>query len=617
MTIKDDDLMANGLKPNLSGSDTTEWHDLDWKGIEGQVKRLRQRIYSATRRGEKKKIAQLQRLMANSSCNVLSAIRRVTSTSSGRGTPGVDRLTFTTPAARMKLFEELRGINLNDWNPLPAKRTYIPKPDGSLRPLGIPTIKDRVLQGVILNAIEPEWEAIFESSSYGFRPGKTVWDATHRLFTLLNVKDRLWVVEADIKGCFDNIDHSYLMYKLDTFPFSTIISKWLKGGVIDSGTYNSTDMGTPQGGVISPFLSNVALDGLEHELDIRYDASGYITKKINPRNRTLVRYADDFIVLCPSEAEALQTCLDINAALRKRGLQLSETKTKITHTFSGFDFLGFTFHHFPKTQFGKNISSTTFTDSVPKDSKHAITTSITPSSKSVRNMSRRLSDIFHDHRGKSAYHLIRTLNPVIRGYCNSKRVHQCSRAMRTLNTQLNKLILAWIRRSHPKKSRDWTIERYFTHYRSYYINNAWTFRCPTTGIICQQFIWHSNLRRWPSVVSSYSPDDPTLTAYWKTRESQKFSSRCVDLQSSFDRSLADSQDLVCPVCGLSLLDRFELHRHHIIPSSEGGPDKLSNLLLLHLPCHHSIHYGSKPEKWKSVFLSFKAQCRIPRHKKLI
>lgn len=256
------------------------------------------------------------------------------------------------------------------------------------------------------------------------------------------------MVEADIKGCFDKIDHSYLMEKVGTFPFSPIIIKWLKGGVLESGAYKPTDIGTPQGGVIPPFLSNVALDGLEHELGIRYDSSEYITKKVNPRNRTLVRYADDFIVLCPSEAEACkaklctQTCVHINAVLRKRGLQLCETKTKITHTFSGFDFLGFTFQYFPKTQFGKKITSTTFTDFVPKQSKDAITISITPSQKSVRNMAVRLNEIFHDHRGKSAYRLIRTLNPVIRGYCNSKRVHQCSRAMRTLNSQLTILIFA-------------------------------------------------------------------------------------------------------------------------------------------------------------------------------
>ena len=610
----DNDILVTD--PERFTSKASDWNDIDWTYTEGQIKRLRQRIFSAARRGERGKLAQLQRLTARSKCNILSSIRRVTSLSSGKATPGVDSRVYLTPFEKMALYNKIKEIKLNNWNSFPAKRVYIPKPDGSQRPLGIPTILDRVLQGMVLNTLEPEWEAKFEPSSYGFRPGKTVWDATHRIFTLLNVKDRLWVVEADIKGCFDNIDHSYLGEKIGPFPYSPVIMRWLKGGIIDSGTFKPTDTGTPQGGVISPLLCNIALDGLESELDIKYDASGYVTKKVNPRNRTFIRYADDFIVICPSEAEALQTCKDINKALVKRGLELSAAKTKVTNTFSGFDFLGFTFRHFPKTQLRKNISSSLYADSVPRADRNAITTSIVPSRKSIRNMSDKLGTVFREHRGKSAHRLIRTLNPIIRGYCNSKRVHDSSKALRNLNSQLFKLTLAWIRRSHPKKSRDWTVKRYFTHYRSYRIDNRWTFQCPTTKIICQQFIWHANRRRWPSVVSSYSPDDPTLEAYWKNRESQKFTSRCVDLQSTFDRMLADSQDLVCPVCSTSLLEGVELHRHHIIPTSEGGPNKSFNILLLHKPCHQSIHYGSKFDEWRTHFQLIKSRYSKSRHKKV-
>ena len=601
-------------RPTLPNA--SEWNDLDWADIEGWVKRLRQRIFSAARRGERGKLAQLQRLTARSRCNILSSIRQVTSTSSGKATPGVDFLVYLTPSEKMSLYHELKGMKLNNWNSFPAKRVDIPKSDGSQRPLGILTVADRVLQRVVLNALEPEWEAKFEPCNYGFRPGKTVWDATHRIFTLLNVKDRLWVVEADMKRCFDNIDHSYLGEKIGPFPYSPVIIRWLKKGIIDFGTFKHTDTGALQGGVISPLLCNIALDGLESELDIKYDATGYVSKKVNPRNRTLIRYADLLIVICPSEAEALQTCKDINKALVKRGLVLSEAKTKVTNTFAGYDFLGFTFRHFPRTQFRKNISVSLYADSVPKADRNAVTTSIVPSKKSIQSMSEKLGVVFHDHRGKSAYRLITTLNPIIRGYFNSKRVHDSSKALRSLNNQLFKLTLAWIRRTHPKKSRDWTVKRYFTHYRSYRIDNRWTFQCPTTKIICQQFIWNANRRRWPSVVSSYSPDDPTLEAYWKNRESQKFTSRCVDLQSHFDRKLADSQDLVCPVCNTSLLEGVELYRHHIVPNSEDGPNNFSNLLLLHKPCHQSVHDGSKFDEWITYFQLIKSRYSNSHHKKV-
>lgn len=156
------------------------------------------------------------------------------------------------------MFEELRAVNPKKWDAAPVKRIYIPKPDGRQRPLGIPNINERVLQAVILNALEPEWEFYFEPSSYGFRPGKAVFDATHRINTLLSKKDRIWIVEADIKSCFDNISHDYLMKQISNFPFKGLVWSWLKAGILDKGQFFPTDFGTPQGGICSPLLMNIA-----------------------------------------------------------------------------------------------------------------------------------------------------------------------------------------------------------------------------------------------------------------------------------------------------------------------------------------------------------------------
>jgi len=461
---------------------------------------------------------------------------------------------------------------------------------------------------VVKNALEPEWEARFEPSSYGFRPGKTVWDATSQVHTLLANKDRLWIVEADVKGCFDNISHDYLMGLLSTFPYATIVYAWLKAGILDQKEFVPTEYGTPQGGIISPLLMNIALDGLEKDLDIRRDHTGYATKRINRVHRTLVRYADDFIVICPSKEIAQATVIDLNKALAKRGLTLSEDKTKITHSFDGFDFLGFTFRHRILPQFQKNIYPISFQTEVPLKTRKMVSTFVDTSDKSVLSMSRKLNDIFSKHRGRSAAQLINALNPVIRGFANSKRPHSFGVAAKNLDNQLYHLQMNWMKRSHPKKSREWQVETYFTHYQSYFIDNKWTFRCPKTKIICQKFIWHMTLRKWPPVVSSYSPDDGNIK-YWKEREVRKFISRNVDMQSNYDRHLADTQGLICPICDGSLLSgQFPLHRHHIVPTSQGGKNGISNMVLLHLPCHNSIHYCDNPDRWIPILLEYRLRC---------
>ena len=603
MTIKDNDLRI------FQGDTPTKWNDMSWKSIHLEVKNLRFRIFTAARNKEKRKLRNLQNLMISSKVNLLVSIHRVTARSTGRKTPGIDADTRLTPKAREDVFGELVGMNLKDWLPQPVKRIYLPKPDGRRRPIGIPTIKDRIIQAVFLNALEPEWEAYFEPSSYGFRPGKSYRDASAQFLGLLAKKTRLWVVEADITGCFDNIDHDYLFNCMENFPGKALVWRWLKAGIMEGNEFKHTEFGTPQGGIISPLLSNIALHGLEKDLNIVRSAQGFVTARDNPRGRTLVRYADDFVVLCPSVDECVQTILDLNHSLKRRGLELSSTKTKISHISEGVDFLGFEFRQFMKPKRVQPYIED-HSNSIAAPYREYITTVVTPSDKSMKNYRARLSKIFHEHRGKLTSSLISKLNRSTRGYGESKRQFAFTKAARSLDHHIYQLQLHWAKARHPKKNTDWSVKNYFKFHVDGNIRSSWTFHCNQTGLVCQKLHWNASIRNWPQVVGSMSPDDRNAKDYWETRRSRIFASRCVHLGSTQDRALMKSQEFLCPVCEQPLFDEHGprgLHRHHVVPRAHGGDDKSSNLLILHQACHVTIHAGSNPGKWIGILSQFKLE----------
>ena len=242
------------------GQTDPPWANIDWLAVETNVRRLQERIYRAATDKDRKKVKNLQKLLVRATSNKLLAIRRITQENQGKNTAGVDGVICDTPEARLEMFRE--GLKLKGYRPLPVRRVYIPKGEGKVRPLGIPTVKDRVMQAIVKAALEPEWEARFEANSYGFRPGRRTMDAIEAIHTTVNRKDcSQWVLDADISGCFDNIDHGPLLAKLPVF--TTTIRRWLKAGVVELGFLSPTNTGTPQGGVISPLLANVALDGME------------------------------------------------------------------------------------------------------------------------------------------------------------------------------------------------------------------------------------------------------------------------------------------------------------------------------------------------------------------
>lgn len=391
---------------NVTNKNYTEWQSIDWQKVNRVVKNLRRRIFKATREKRWQTVRNLQRLLMKSYSNILLAVRRCTQLNQGKKTPGVDGLVVLNPTGRGILADSLKQFI--PWKPLPVKRIYIPKSNGKKRPLGIPSLIDRCLQAIVKNALEPCWESLFEGTSYGFRPGRSTHDAIEKIFCGIRPNGRKkWVVDADIQGCFDNINHEFLISQIVNFPARKLIQQWLKAGYVETGTFQTTSAGTPQGGIISPLLANIALHGMEDALGIKYDKRGQIIG-----NRILVRYADDFVCLCETHEDAQLVIEQLKNWLSQRGLQLSEEKTRIAHITEGFDFLGFNIRHYK--------------DSNSKTGYKLLTK---PSKKAVQGIRDQLREIWLKYKSSEVKELISKLNPIIRGWANYHRFRCSSKSL--------------------------------------------------------------------------------------------------------------------------------------------------------------------------------------------
>lgn len=321
-----------------TGEQPPTWEQIDWKQVERTVRQLQERIYRATERQEWAKVRSLQKLLVRATSNKLLAIRRVTQENQGKQTPGVDGVVCDTPEARTALSRE--DMSLRNYKPKPVRRVYIPKANGKQRPLGIPTVKDRVMQAIVKAALEPEWEARFEPNSYGFRPGRGCMDAVQQIHTTLSQKGSSeWILDADISGCFDHISHHHLVERVPVFRAT--ISRWLKAGIVEWGQHQPTESGTPQGGIISPLLANIALDGMERMFGCEGPNRRYIApakRKGENRGISLNRYADDFVVTAPNREILEQYVIPkLTQFLAERGLKLNQEKTRIVHVQEGFN----------------------------------------------------------------------------------------------------------------------------------------------------------------------------------------------------------------------------------------------------------------------------------------
>jgi RNA-directed DNA polymerase len=417
--------------------------------------------------------------------------------------------------------------DVSSWRPRAVKRVYIPKAGNraKLRPLGIPVIADRCHQGRVRAALEPEWEARFETKSYGFRPGRSCHDAIQAIYNVCRgpLAKRLWALDADLAAAFDRIDHSRLLEALGSFPARNTVRDWLKAGVIEVGKgFAPTEEGTPQGGVISPLLLNVALHGLEQAAGVRYHTTGNHAGETVPGSPLVIRYADDLVALCHSRQQAEQVKAKLAEWLTPRGLSFNEDKTRIVDLTTGFDFLGFNVRRYDQKLL------------------------IKPSKTAIQRIRERLRVEMRTLRGSNAAAVIAALNPVIKGWAAYYRGVVSKKTFSTLDDYLWKLTYKWAIHSHANKPKRWVVARYYGKYNKFR-NDRWVFGDAASGVHLAGFAW-TDIVRHVMVKGGASPDDPALTEYWAERRR-----RVKPPLDNYTLRLLAKQDGRCPLCGNELL----------------------------------------------------------------
>jgi RNA-directed DNA polymerase len=562
---------AAGVVVNGPEDEVLDWHAIDWRAVEDDVRRLRGRIFTASQAGDLKQVRNLQKLMLRSRANTLLSVRRVTERNAGRLTAGIDGQVAVTAVDKARLVAWVHDQSPS-WRPAPVKRVFIPKAGGKQRPLGIPVIADRVLQARVVNALEPEWESRFEPRSYGFRPGRGCQDAIGAIYRTLKGPNpqRTWALDADLAAAFDRIDHGRLLAALGTFPARGLVEQWLTAGVVDKGRLAATEEGTPQGGVISPLLLNIALHGMEQAAGVRYWQADTDGARIARGSPVLIRYADDFVVLCHTREQAEAVKAALAEWLTPRGLTFNEDKTQVVSIDEGFDFLGFNVRRYDGTLL------------------------IKPAKAAVKRIRERLRVEMRALRGNNAATVLRKINPIVRGWSAYYRTVVSSDTFTRLDDYVWKLTYKWAKYGHPNKPRNWIIARYFGRFNTSR-QDRWVFGDRASGAYLLKFSWTSIVRH-PMVKGTASPDDPALADFWTER-------RAKGPPPPVGRAtlrLLQAQNGRCPRCGGFLLHadhapqspreweqwltvtRTAMTKQHII--SDGPPGTADETRLTHARC---------------------------------
>lgn len=524
-----------------------QWKSIDWKKAENEVNRLQVRIAKATQEKKWNTVKRLQYLLTHSYYAKALAVRKVT-TNKGKNTSGVDKELWSTTASKMRAVLSLTDKN---YKAKPLRRVFIEKKGKKAkRPLGIPCMYDRAMQALYALALDPVSEVTADTKSFGFRKNRCCQDACEYIFAALSKENcAKWVLEGDIKGCFDHISHEWL---IENIPMDkSVLKQFLKAGFVFGDELFPTDDGTPQGGVISPILANMALDGMQKLLSDKFHTNrlGKVDLRFkNAHKVNLVRYADDFIVTSATKEIAEEAKELIREFLQTRGLELSEEKTKITHINDGFDMLGWTFRKWN----GKLI--------------------VKPSKKSMNNFVASLSETILK-RGKAWKQevLIEKLNQQIRGWTNYHQSVCASEAFAHIDYILYELLWRWAKRRHPHKGKWWVSTNYW-HTRG---NRNWVFSTDTQELLR---VDHISIVRHIKVRMNANPYFDTQ--YFTER---KFNNGMKRLSGRF-KLVWKNQNGCCYHCGMPMEISDDREIFFKVPKSIGGKDEVPNMAYVHKHC---------------------------------
>lgn len=533
------------------------WHSIDWVKANQRTRRLQTRIAKAVAEGRYGKAKALQWLLTHSFSGKALAVKRVTE-NQGSKTPGVDKETWNTPETKAKAVMSLKR---RGYKPQPLRRVFIPKANGKQRPLGIPTMKDRAMQALHLLALEPVSETTADHDSYGFRPVRACRDAAGQCFTTLaRNTSAQWVLDADIAGCFDNISHDWMVANIPMDK--AILKKWLKVGFKWNGLWHPTEAGTPQGGIISPTLANMTLDGMEKALTKRFGVKRGAKAGRNKVN--LIRYADDFVITGATK-EVLEEAKELMMEfLKERGLTLSPEKTKIVHIEEGFDFLGWNVRKYD----GKLL--------------------IKPAKKNVQTFLRKIRGIIKENKTAKQETVIRLLNPVIKGWAEYHKNQVAKETFSKVDAVIWKQLWQWCCRRHSNKGFRWIKDKYFMKQG---LRN-WVFgtKVKEDGeerIVKLVKASDTPIKRHVKIKGEANPHDPEYEEYFEKRLGRLW------YESTTGRKrlqfLWYVQDGICPICETKVTKDTGWNVHHVIPKTKGGTDVCNNLQLLHPNCHRQHH----------------------------
>jgi RNA-directed DNA polymerase len=548
--------------------EATEWYAIHWPAIHRNVRRLQVRIVKATKERRWGRVRALQRLLTHSYSGKVLAVRRVTE-NNGKATPGVDQEIWDTPE---KKIQSVHALKRRGYRSQPLRRVYILKSDGkTMRPLGIPTMIDRGQQALHLLALGPVVETTADRNSYGFRPRRSCADAIGQCFLALRRASAQWILEGDIKSCFDKISHAWLLAHV---PMDRVIlQKWLKSGYMEKHVLHESMDGTPQGGIISPALANCALDGLERALQEKFPAEKRLRSLGGKKPCVhLVRYADDFVITSKSK-ELLEGEIKplVEQFLQERGLELSPTKTVITHVEHGFDFLGQNVRRYPN---GKLL--------------------IKPSKKNVGTFLKGIRGIIKDARGMSAAALIDQLNPKIRGWANYHRHVVSKRIFGHVDRNIFSCLWQWARRRHPNKPSRWVKTKYFERR----VDCNWAFfaeTCDDEGQPTKVWLFHAEstpIKRHVKVKGKANPYDPTYETYFEEREGAHMLETFRGTRTL--RFLWHEQRGLCTLCNTKITRITGWRLHYCVARVKGGSTGATNCVLLHPECHDRVHRQRLP-----------------------